>query len=176
LDRSLAEAGEPLVGLFGDLELDDPTAWKLTAGWRPNRIVGAEVLYVDFNEAAADRYFGAQVDYAGVHARAHANAWVVSALLFVPERWPLFDVYGKFGVAQLDDSFEASGFHYFVPECRPPTVCTYSREQDDLQPHVGIGARGKITGTVWLSVEYEATDRDNEDPITMLSFGVAWGF
>jgi len=29
---------------------------------------------------------------------------------------------------------------------------------------------------VWFIVEYEATDRDIEDPITMLSFGATWGF
>lgn len=162
--------------MFGELVVDDPTAWKVTAGWRPNSIVGAEIQYVDFNDPEATRTLGGQADYAGVYLKDHTNAWVASALLFIPERQPSFDVYGKFGVAQLHDSFEASGFHYFVPECRPPAACTYSAAQNDLQPHVGIGVRAKITGAVSFSVEYEATDRDIEDPITMLSFGAAWGF
>jgi len=102
LDRSLSEAGEPLVGLFGDLEVPEPTGLKVLAAWRPMRLVGAELQYSDFGEEGRSATFG-RAGYAGYDIRTQANAWVVSALLFVPERRPSFDVYGKLGVAQLDD-------------------------------------------------------------------------
>jgi len=52
--------------------------------------------------------------------KADANAWVLSALLFIPESSPTFDVYGKVGVAELDESFSA---YAYTLDCAPVSQC-----------------------------------------------------
>ena len=108
------------------------------------------------------------------YMKADADAWVLSALLFIPEPSRSFDVYGKAGVAYLDESFVADAY---TLDCTPISQCirwSYSDvHQSDAELYVGIGARFKIAPAVAIRVEYEAIDRDG-DPATMLSVGIAW--
>ena len=99
---------------------------------------------------------------------------MLSALLFIPEASQSIDVYGKVGVADLDESFVASATDTRAAAgCRP---FSSSIEQSDSAPYVGFGGRFKIAREFALRVEYEAIDRDGGDPIAMLSLGIAVEF
>jgi hypothetical protein len=184
LNRSLSEASETLAQIWGDMSIDDDTrAWKAAAGLRPLRVVGAEIQYVDFGEGkrSRDRRGGGRSppDRA-VDMHATATAWVVSAVLYIPERASKVDVYGKVGVAELDESLEAHHVSYLrcaypptTPPCEPPEVKSDVRHSS-WNPYCGIGARFKVARAVGVRVEYEAMDRDDGDDTTMVSVGVAW--
>ena len=162
--------------------MDPDRVSKVVAGFRPARIVGVEIQFIDFDEADMETrgralFGGGQVtvfyDYRS-YMRADADAWVLSTLLFIPEPSPLFDVYGKVGVADLDESFTARGY---TLDCAPVSQCLRPFNNDVHQSnaglYVGIGARFKIAPAVAVRVEYEAIDRDG-DPAAMLSVGLAW--
>jgi hypothetical protein len=186
--RSLSEASETLAQFWGDKSVGDSTGRKLVAGFRPVRVVGAEIQYIDFGEAEiSDREFqgGGQVTFtrAGLQARASASAWVVSAVLFIPERAPAIDVYGKVGIAELDESLEAHHFNYNLGTplggCVPFSSCPLTVEdsearQSDSRPYFGIGALFKVARSLGIRVEYEAIDRETGDDTTMFSIGVAF--
>jgi hypothetical protein len=183
LDRTLSEASEALAEIWGDKSIDDVTGWKVAAGFRPSRIVGAEIQYVEFGEdevSDVDGY-GAQVFTitAGLDMKASTTAWVASALVFIPERSPTVDVYGKVGIAALDESLEAHHFNYVLGPCIPISACPLNVQdsavhESDSRPYLGIGARFKVARALGVRVEYEAIDRDTGDDITMLSIGVAF--
>jgi len=138
--------------------------------------------YIDFDEAdmrtRGTRLFGGgqvTVFYdQSSEMKADANAWVLSALLFIPESSPSFDVYGKVGVADLDESFTAGGY---TLDCAPVSQCIQRFHSDVHQSnaglYVGIGAQFKVAPAVAVRVEYEAIDGDG-DPAAMLSVGIAW--
>ena len=106
---------------------------------------------------------------------ASAEAKVLSALLFIPEQLPLINVYGKIGVADLDESIIANATEYV---CTPLLNCRndFRSEvrQSDVGPYVGFGARIKVGAATGVRVEFEAVDRDDGDPMTFLSVGIAW--
>jgi hypothetical protein len=156
---------------------------KLLAGFRPVRIVGVEVQYVDFGEATREvaggwRLGGGQVGpfYEQTNStKVRPNAWVLSALLFIPEQFPSFDVYGKVGVAALKHSFSTNTTRY---ECVPIIPCLSTVNSDvhesDARPYLGLGARLKVARAVAVRFEYESIDRDAGHSTTMLSLGFAW--
>ena len=156
---------------------------KVVAGFRPFRVVGFEMQYIDFDEAdmrvRGNLLFsfaqtGGRFYDQSSYMKADADAWVLSALLFIPEPSPSFDVYGKAGVAYLDESFVADAY---TLDCTPISQCirTFHSDvhQSDAELYVGIGAQFKIAPAVAVRVEYEAIDRDR-DPAAMLSVGIAW--
>ena len=168
---------------FWSNETTDPDkVAKVVVGFRPVRVVGVEIQYIDFDEAdmsvrgrllfnfAQGGTFYDQHSY----MKADADAWVLSALLFIPEPSPSFDVYGKAGVADFDESFVANAY---TLDCAPISQCIQRFHSDvhqsDAELYVGIGARFKIAPAVAVRVEYEAIDREG-DPATMLSVGIAW--
>jgi len=106
---------------------------------------------------------------------ASAEAKVLSALLFIPEQLPLIDVYGKIGVADLDESIVANATEYV---CTPFVNCRSDFRSElgrsDVGPYVGFGSRIKFGAATGIRVELEAVDRDDGDPMTFLSVGVAW--
>ena len=117
------------------------------------------------------------VTISGLTMKGRSTAWVVSGVLFIPERSPTADVYAKVGVAELDESLEAQHFAIVVGGCvisACPRIDVESEvRQSDSRPYVGIGARFKVARAVGVRVEYEAIDRDPGDDTTMLSLGVA---
>lgn len=175
---------------FGLAELVKPnqsvdnstTGLKFVAGFRPIRVVGAELQLVDFGEveirSGGSPHFRAQYGYYSLNSE--ANATMLSALLFIPHASPSWDVYGKVGVAKLDESFDVQVVERSL-ECLAPgggylPSCTFFSQVDETASHpsVGIGARIKIAREWAVRVEYEAIDDDVGDPTTMLSLGFAW--
>jgi opacity protein-like surface antigen len=149
--------------------------WKLAAGWRPVRVVGAEIQYVDFGGfAQRRRRGGGQVATQFLSTNVRADATVLNALLFVPEPLPWFDVYGKVGVAKLTESVTGEGYNYGLPGCVPSCALTVDEERKDSRRYVGIGARFKVASHWAVRVEYEEIDGDTTDKTTMLSLGIAW--
>jgi len=183
LDRSLSEASEGLAQIWGDKATDHVTGWKVAAGFRPRRVIGAEIQYVEFGEdKVSDRdSIGVRlpVTTAALDMKASATAWVASALVFIPERSPTFDVYGKVGMAELEESLEAHHFNYVLGACSPVSSCPLivqdsAVHEKDLRPYFGIGARFKVTRAIGVRAEFEAIDRDTGDHTTMISIGVAF--
>jgi hypothetical protein len=150
-----------------------------------------EIQYVDLGEGETRVNGGWSVGGGQVpavyqqtsHMKASFDATVLTALLFIPETSPSLDVYGKVGVADINESLTtstttiASGYP-IGPECAPYSRCTSTVNSDvelgESAPYVGIGARVKIATHWALRVEYEAIDRDVGDAATMLSLGIAW--
>jgi hypothetical protein len=180
-----SEAGvplpEPIVGPKGPAE--PGTGRKFVAGFRPVGVVGVEIQYIDFDEGETGAAGGWTVGGGQVgpfyertsHMKVSVDATVLSAILFVPEASSAFDVYGKVGVADFNESLATSTT---TIECIPivPCMSTVNSDVDrsESAPYVGIGARIRLARAVAVRVEYEAIDRDVGDPTTMLSLGIAW--
>ena len=153
-----------------------PTGWKIVAGLRPIRFVGAELQHVDFGSATTrSAASGNQVVRRGAFMRNDADATVVSALLFLPEGLSSVDFYGKVGVAEVEESLRVSVYRYVL--CGPPGPnCMFFSDvtETDSRSYLGIGARFKIARDWAVRVEYESIDGDVHDDTTMFSLGVAW--
>jgi hypothetical protein len=160
--------------------LDAVKGWKAVVGFRPARVVGAEIEYIDFGSVESGTTYSSP--HQAVRAtsfysfKGRPNAMVLTALLFIPDPSPSFDVYGKVGVAKLDESFNASYFDRGSAGCEIFPYCSFSADVDqtDWRPYVGFGARFKVARAMGVRVEYEAIDGDVGDPVTMLSVGFAW--
>jgi len=183
LDRTLSEASEALAEFWGDKSTNHVTGWKVAAGFRPSRIVGAEIQYVEFGEdkVSDQNSLGVRlpVTTAGLDMKASTTAWVASALIFIPERSPTIDVYAKVGMAELEESLEAHHFNYVMGGCSPISSCPLIVQDNavhdkDSRPYFGIGARFKVARAIGVRAEYEAIDRDTGDHTTMISIGVAF--
>jgi len=173
----LASMGAPewALNIFGPVSPEPSAGWKIVAGFRPTRVVGAELQYVDLGEAETIiPGTPNSAMYRRLNIKSSAEATVLTALLFVPERLSLFDVYGKIGVARLEESFQVHAFESFAP-CLP-LPCTFDRNetQTDSRPYVGIGAWVEIGRAAAARLEYEVIDGDVGDDWRMVSIGVAW--
>jgi outer membrane protein with beta-barrel domain len=183
LSDGISVPGYPVIGQ-GPAE--PASGWKLVAGFRPLRIVGVEIQYVDFGEGDfadySGRYGGGQIGYQYVyesHTRASAHATVVAALLFIPMAETKLDIgaYGKVGIGKLNDSISkrtATNACYPLKPCYS-TVNT-DVHQSETAPYVGVGVSVRPGKYFALRLEYEAIYSDFGDPTTMLSLGFAWGF
>lgn len=172
---SWSSAGVPEHIRPSDSPEASPTGWKVVAGFRPTRFVGAELQYADFGTATSrSSASGNQVVRRGRFMRNQADATIVSALLFLPERRAA-DFYGKVGVAKVEQSLLVSVYDYVA--CGPPGPnCEFfsAVTESDSRAYLGIGARFKVARDWAIRVEYEAIDGDGGDNTTMLSLGVAW--
>ena len=163
---------------------DNGTGRKAFAGFRPVRVVGVEIQYIDFGTGSDVTYgesFGSGQgtlrDNSSITASAEAT--VLAALLFIPQPSPSLDIYGKVGAANLDESFTVSADDY--ESSNPPFYGLSSSfhdevEQSDSAPFVGFGARFHVTRAVGVSLEYEAVLGDSGDPTTLVSVGFAGQF
>jgi len=178
LNVDLASTGAPPLVLDRFVNRSPPdstTGWKLTAGFRPVRVVGVELGYADFGEAEIPPPTGNGIIRTHVDMETSADAIMLAAVLFVPLRSPALDVYGKVGVAKLDESFQV---HALVsdPPCTPLTCTNFSNSGHNTgsHPYFGVGFRHEITRAIALRLEYEAIDRDSGDDTEMWSVGLAW--
>jgi Outer membrane protein beta-barrel domain len=76
-------------------------AWQLTAGLRPIRVVGVELDYMDLGKPASN--------IGTLHVDAQVRAAAAFAMFYLPLPEPLFDVFGKAGVARVQNSVSTSG-------------------------------------------------------------------
>jgi len=155
--------------------LESGTARKVFAGFRPVRAVGVEIQYVDFGEADTRLWGGRRSgsDVLGERQAASADAWVLAALLYIPEPSPSIDVYGKVGVADLNESFTGVAYE---ASCQP--ICSYSNFETTLTkvtPRLtSASARFKAGRAVGVRLEYEAIDRADGDDMAIFSVGLAF--
>jgi hypothetical protein len=173
---SLSSAGAPpeILDRFGDRSPPSSAkALKLVAGSRPARVVGVELQYVEFGEGEIPGPTGNSVISSHVAMESSADATMLSALLFAPLRSPSFDVYGKVGVANLDESLRGYAVIVGAPCLSSPCTFIADVHEADSHPYFAVGFRAEITRMVAFRAEYEAIDRDGEDT-TMFSLGVAW--
>jgi hypothetical protein len=173
----LASMGAPewALNIFGPVSPEPSAGWKIVAGFRPTRVVGAELQYVDLGEAETIIPGTPNSSmYRRLNIKSKAEATVLTALLFVPERLPSFDIYGKIGVARLEESFRVHAFESFVPCLPVPCRFDIDEKQTDSRPYAGFGARVEIGRAAAARLEYEAIDGDVGDDWTMISIGVAW--
>jgi opacity protein-like surface antigen len=164
------------------LESGSGWPWRLSAGFRPVRIVGAELEYVDFGDAEAeDGYSPNQsVSRGSFTLRSRVSATVLTAVFFIPDPSPSFDFYGKVGVAKLEESFDVHVSNWELP-CRlrpfgqaPECLFDNQGDRSDSHAYVGIGARFKVARHLAARVEYEAIDGDVGGKPTMFSLSFAW--
>jgi opacity protein-like surface antigen len=163
-------------------ESESGSPWRLSAGFRPLRVVGAEIEYIDLGDAKAEDGYStnASVGLGDHWLKTKASAIVLTAVLFIPERSPSFDVYGKVGVAAYKESFDVHVSNW-TPMCRlqpfgQAPECLFDTEghETNSQPYVGLGARFKVAPAWAVRIEYEAIDDDFADATTMLFLGIAW--
>ena len=164
------------------LETGSGSRWRLSAGFRPLRVLGLEIEYIDLGEGKAEDGYSpnASISRGEYWLKTKASATVLTAVLFIPDRSPSLDVYGKVGVAEYKESFDVHVSDW-TPMCRlrpfgqaPECLFDNQGHQTESQPYLGIGARVTVARTWAVRVEYEAIDHDVGDPTTMLSLGIAW--
>jgi len=148
--------------------------WKLAAGLRPISLAGAEIEYIDFGHptASATPYgFGL-----GYSADVRARATAAFGVLYAPIPVPLFDLYGKAGVARLQTTASATG----ALGCFPPLTCPlvglgqFHRDQSSARLAYGAGAQMTL-GRFAVRAEYERINASEGDP-DLLSVGITLSF
>jgi opacity protein-like surface antigen len=164
------------------LDSESGSRWRLSAGFRPLRVVGAEIEYIALGDGKAEDGYSPNASISlGDHLlKTKASATVLTAVLFIPDPSPSFDVYGKVGVAEYRESFDVHVSNWTIM-CRlqpfgQAPECLFDNEghHTDSQPYVGIGARFKIASNLAARIEYEAIDGDVGDNATMFSLNIAW--
>ena len=145
-------------------------------------MVGAEIEYIALGDAKAEDGYSpnASISLGDYRLKTKASATVLTAVLFIPDPSPSFDVYGKVGVAEYKESFDVHVSNW-TPMCRllpfgqaPECLFDNQGHQADSQPYVGIGAQFKIASNLAARIEYEAIDDDIGDNTTMFSLNIAW--
>jgi len=195
LGADMSDAGVP-EHVWGNHSVNSGTGWKVVAGFRPVRVVGVELQFVDFGEGEVAAHGGqllggGQVSYweQSSNMKATSKGTLLAALLFIPEASRRLDMYAKVGVAELDESLTADASDLLMPECQPaawlvpptfkaPASCHYSSDVDQSHSgaYLGFGARFAIAGAAAVRLEYEAVDRNGGDPTQLLSVGIAAEF
>jgi Outer membrane protein beta-barrel domain len=149
---------------------DHQTAWKAIVGVRPLPIVGAEFEYIDFGQPGGHRNY--DPNYYGRDS--HPRAAALFAVGYLPLPIPLFDVYGKAGVARLRTDVTT-----FVPNCATPAYCavpgtSIRQAQTDNRFAYGVGVQSKWWG-VSFRAEYERISSQYGDP-DAVTVSATWTF
>jgi len=152
----------------------DATAWKLIAGVRPIAPLGAELEYIDFGRADDYPNYG----YNGYEFNGQSTASkaaVLFAVGYLPLPIPFLDIYGKAGVARLQQDSTS-----YYDTCQAPTDCiapgAYAYRNDDWSTNFAYGA-GVQTKWLGLAVraEYERISTSGRDP-DALTVSATWTF
>jgi opacity protein-like surface antigen len=169
--QSTIRSDDPAYGEPGYFN-DHHTAWKAIAGVRPIPMVGAEYEYIDFGQPGTHHgYFDA--NYYGTDS--HPRASALFAVGYLPLPIPLFDIYGKAGVARLQTDINT----IVGPNCSPNQVCpqyvSFSRhDTTDTKFAYGVGLQSKYWG-VSFRAEYERISSQYGDP-DALTLSATWTF
>jgi hypothetical protein len=139
-------------------------AWKVMLGVRPISLVGAEIEYLDFGEPHRNTVPG----ITSVKDKAAA----LYGLLYAPLPVPYFDVFGKVGLARLENDVTA---HFpFTCVVQSPNCGLFQLNRADTQLAYGGGAQIKIK-SLSVRVEYERIQASNGNP-ELFSLGLTWSF
>jgi hypothetical protein len=150
------------------------TGWKLLVGLRPIPLIGAELEYVDFGHPSSFTPFGSLLR---MPVDAHPNAAVLSGLIYAPLSSPLFDLYGKLGLARLQETVHATVVCTAPPEVAcPPTrpFPAFALSETDTRFAYGAGAQVRFSAFA-VRLEYERVSASGGDP-DLLSLGLTWRF
>jgi opacity protein-like surface antigen len=140
-------------------------AWKAMVGVRPIPLVGAEIEYVDFGQV----HGGAGLS---TSTTVRDKAAALYGMLYVPLPVPYFDVFGKLGLARLQNDVTAR-----LPFACPvgsPNCGLFQLNRTDTSVAYGGGAQIKIQSFA-VRVEYERIQSGNGNP-ELFSLGFTWGF
>ncbi|HLZ97326.1 MAG TPA: outer membrane beta-barrel protein [Steroidobacteraceae bacterium] len=166
---STVRSDDPAYGLPGYFN-DHQTAWKLIAGVRPISILGAEYEYIDFGHPGSDSGYSG-FNYYGLDS--HPRASALFGVGYLPLPIPVFDVYGKAGVARLQTDVTT-----FVGQACPLNqTCpgSYFRHDETHERFAyGVGVQSKVWG-VSLRAEYERISSQFGDP-DALTVSATWTF
>ena len=132
---------------------DTDTAWKVLGGYRFNRYIAAEAMYVDWGEVTASVSNGVQVA-----AKQHSYGLAAVGTLPLGER---FELFGK------------AGFLMTEQETRRVTPNPSTVDRDETELHYGLGARFLFTRNWAARAEWESTEKLK---VEMLSIGVEYRF
>jgi opacity protein-like surface antigen len=139
-------------------------AWKVMLGVRPVSLVGAEIEYVDFGQPHRANAIG----ITSVNDKAAA----LYGLLYLPLPVPYFDVFGKVGLARLENDVTAH-----LPLACPvgfPSCGLFQLNRTNTQLAYGGGAQIKIK-SLSVRVEYERIQASDGNP-ELFSIGLTWSF
>jgi len=140
------------------------SAWKVMLGVRPIPLVGAELDYLDFGQPHEGNGSG----ITSVQDKAAA----LYGLLYVPLPVPYFDVFGKLGLARLENDVTAH-----LPIACPVGFITcglFQLSRADTQLAYGAGAQIRIK-SLSVRVEYERIQASDGTP-ELFSLGLTWSF
>lgn len=160
---------------FDGFDHDHHFAWKALAGFRPLRVVGAEVEYLDFGHPGSD---GTNADYYSNYyygPDSHPRALAAFAVGYLPLPVPSLDVFGKVGAARLRTTVDGFDGGSCLPgSACPATTQIGSQNRWDSKFAYGVGVQSKFWG-VSLRAEYERISSTYGDP-DMFTVGATWGF
>ena len=148
---------------FADFKGDD-TGYKFILGYRIIDWVAVELNYARYGEA--------QDEFLGIEFENEFTALSVSALGMLPlGNWDLF---GRAGIANVEGDF------------RVVNIPGSADSDDNIEPMLGLGAQFRPIPNLGLRVEWEIIqlnvddddddERDGDDWVDMLSFGVTYKF
>lgn len=139
------------------------TGWKATVGTRPLPWLGAEMSYIDFG--SADRTIDT------VYNSTSTKGFAAYGLVYLPLPVPLFDVYGKAGLARMHSTAVAN-----QTGCGTPSVpCSlFNLDTKNTQATYGVGAQVHF-GPVAARLEYEHFQTVGGSP-TLISVGLIYSF
>lgn len=152
---------------FSSIPLDfdvHHNAWKAMLGVRPISWVGAEIEYLDFGQPHSNNGLA----MTSVSDKAAA----LYGVLYAPLPVPYFDVFGKVGLARLQNDVTAR-FPFACP-VGFPSCGLFQLNRTDTQLAYGAGAQIKIQ-SLSVRVEYERIQASNGNP-ELFSLGLTWSF
>ena len=131
---------------------DEDITWKIIAGYRFHRNLGAEASYVDFGETSAPN----------IEVSEPFNAQAKGFSAFGVGYLPLgaFDLFAKAGVAMIDSEGNTGAVLF---------------EDDDTEFAWGAGAQWRI-GNLAIRAEYEQFETDIIGDLDLISLGATYTF
>lgn len=142
--------------------------WEIFVGARPLSFAGVELTYMDFGHATAPLpppNFA--VTFFGDNLKQRAAA--AFGMGYVPLPVPLWELYGKLGIARLDARAQVESVIGFYDGSR-----NVSQNQWNTDFAYGAGVQAKF-GRLSLRAEYERICDTRGDP-ALSAVGVLWSF
>jgi len=135
--------------------------WQLTAGLRPIRVFGVELDYMDLGKPSSN--------IGQLHVATEARAAAAFAMLYLPLPERTFDVYGKAGVARIQNSVSASGECVSFNSCQ---LLDFSSSGSQFAWGVG----GQVNWNNWsFRLEYEGFNATGGSQ-ALINVGVLYTF